>query len=56
MTTPPVSRSIRNLKLTSDLFEFAYEVKKHQLRVKHPEFDEKQLHEEAMRLIREAGK
>lgn len=47
-------RSIRNFKIACDIFQFAYDVKKHQLRLKHPDFDERTLHEETMKLIRQA--
>jgi hypothetical protein len=54
MSTPSREDSLRKLKITSDLFDFAYQVKRHQLRQKHPEYDEKRLHEETIKLIRKA--
>lgn len=41
----------KKLKLSMGLFEAAYEIKKHQLRKKHPEKSEKELNHLTMSLI-----
>ncbi len=52
---PAAQRAFRNLKMASDLFEFCYMLKRHQLRLKHPEYDEPAIHREVMRLIEAAS-
>ena len=46
----------KKLKMASDIFHFVYEVKKHQLRLRHPEFDDAMLHVETMKLIDAASR
>jgi hypothetical protein len=41
----------KRLKLAEDLFNFAYSVKFHQLKKKHTDWSEKQVHEHTMLLI-----
>jgi hypothetical protein len=41
----------KRLKLAEDLFNFAYSVKFHQLKKKHMDWSEKQVHEHTMLLI-----
>ncbi len=47
-------RSIENMRIMDALFEFAFEVKKHQIKIKNPTIDEETLNQETLKLI-EAG-
>jgi len=45
----------RRLRLAGDLFDLAYELKSHQLRLRHPDWDEERLRRETVRRIQEAN-
>ena len=46
-----MTMNVKNMRIASELFALAYKIKKHQLKLKHPELTAKQLHEKTMLLI-----
>ena len=46
-----VRQSVTNMKVMNALFEFAFEVKRYQLKLSHPDLNEEMLNKETMKLI-----
>ena len=54
--TTPETLAARNLKAASELLDFAYQVKFHQLRLKHPEHSDEQICKEVLLQIEKASR
>lgn len=48
-------KSVANLELASALFQFAYEIKFYQLKLKNPDLSESEIHKQTLDLFEKAS-